>query len=121
MPTRQGGRLASRASIWPRDHFWRRMMAPRLSWPTTWNEFLPMSMPITAIWALAVLGMGVLLLMQPQPSVARWRGRSTAGPSHYLKLAVLTYGQRAEINRAITLQRLVCILVMHCTAGRAAI
>jgi hypothetical protein len=41
-----------------------------------------MSMPITAIWALADLGMGVLLLMQPLSSVARWRGRSTAGPSH---------------------------------------
>jgi hypothetical protein len=40
-------------------------------------------MPITAIWALAVLGMGVLLVMQPLASVARWRGRSTAGPSHY--------------------------------------
>jgi hypothetical protein len=54
----------------------------RLSWPTTWNEFLPMSMPITAIWALAVLGMGVLLVMQPLASVVRWRGRSTAGSSH---------------------------------------
>ena len=42
-----------------------------------------MSMPITAIWVLAVLGMGVLLVMQPRHSIARWRGRSTAGPSHY--------------------------------------
>jgi hypothetical protein len=40
-------------------------------------------MPITAIRVLAVLGMGVLLLMQPLSSVDRWWGRSTAGPSHY--------------------------------------
>jgi hypothetical protein len=41
-----GGILASRASTWPRDHFCRITMAPRTSWPTTWNEFLPTSMPI---------------------------------------------------------------------------
>jgi hypothetical protein len=41
-----------------------------------------MSMPITAIWVIAVLGMGVLLVMQPQSSVSRWQGGSTAGPSH---------------------------------------
>ena len=41
--------LAKRASTWPRDHFCRSTMAPRASWPTTWNEFLPISMPITAI------------------------------------------------------------------------
>ena len=50
-----------------------------------------MSTPITAIWALAVLGMGVLLVMQPQSSVSRWQGRSTAGPSHYLWLPVLLF------------------------------
>src|ERR1700736_63559 len=48
MPIRHGGRLASRASTWPRDHFWRSTRAPRRSWPTMWNEFLPISMPITA-------------------------------------------------------------------------
>src|SRR3954453_22527133 len=78
------------------------MIAPRLSWPTTWNEFLPMSMPITAIWALAVLGMGGLLLMQPQPSVARWRGRSTAGPSYYRTPHVFT---DAEMGLAVTIAR----------------
>ena len=31
-------------------------VAPRASWPTTWNEFLPISMPITAIGALLVFG-----------------------------------------------------------------
>ena len=39
-----------------------------------------MSMPITAIWVLAVLGMGVLLVMQPQSSVAA--GRAGARPDH---------------------------------------
>jgi hypothetical protein len=29
-------------------------MAPRASWPTTWNEFLPISMPITASAVLGV-------------------------------------------------------------------
>ena len=30
------------ASICPRDHLWRRTIAPRSSRPTTWNAFLPM-------------------------------------------------------------------------------
>src|SRR6516164_8175600 len=49
MPIRQGCKLASRASTWPRDHFCRNTMLPRRSWPTRWNEFLPISIPITAI------------------------------------------------------------------------
>ena len=40
------------------------------------------SWPTTAIGAFALLGMGVLLLLQPLASVARWRGRSPAGPCH---------------------------------------
>src|SRR5262249_52410037 len=43
-----GGMLAIRASIWLRNHFCRNTIAPRRSSPTTWNEFLPMSMPIVA-------------------------------------------------------------------------
>src|SRR5580704_12297872 len=62
MPIRQGGTLASRASTWPRDHFCRSTMAPRAPWPTTWNEFLPISMPITAIAVLDVRDMGALLV-----------------------------------------------------------
>src|ERR1700738_4494595 len=62
MPIRQGGILAGRTSTWPRDHFCRSTMAPRASWPTTWNEFLPISMPITAIAVLGVLRHGVLLV-----------------------------------------------------------
>src|SRR6516165_6663388 len=50
---RQGCKLASRASTWPRDHFCRNTMLPRRSWPTRWNEFLPISMPITAISLLS--------------------------------------------------------------------
>src|SRR5262245_45327334 len=53
MPMRHGGRLASRASTWPRDHFCRSTILPRRSWPTRWNEFLPISMPITAISLLS--------------------------------------------------------------------
>jgi hypothetical protein len=44
----KGGMLTSRASTCPRHHFCRSTMAPRASWPTTWNEFLQISMPITA-------------------------------------------------------------------------
>jgi hypothetical protein len=40
--------------IEPLLFYCRSTMAPRASWPTTWNEFLPMSMPITAIAVLGV-------------------------------------------------------------------
>src|ERR1019366_4169994 len=83
MPTRHGGRLAKRASTWPRDHFCRNTMAPRSSWPTMWKEFLPISMPTTAIAALSVWDMACTLSLAPLASFYRWRGRSTAGPSHY--------------------------------------
>src|SRR6266481_2346742 len=86
MPIRQGGILASRASTWPRDHFCRSTMAPRISWPTTWNEFLPISMPITTIAVLGVSDMACSLSLAPLASFAGWRGRSTAGPSHYRTL-----------------------------------
>src|SRR5258707_9981279 len=56
LPIRQGGVLASRASTWPRDHFCRSTMAPRLSRPMTWKEFLPISMPATAIAVLSFEG-----------------------------------------------------------------
>src|SRR5262249_17052065 len=50
------------------DHFWRRTIAPDLSWPTTWKVFLAMSMsmPTTAIhdW-LVLLGMGCSYRWQP--------------------------------------------------------
>src|SRR5260370_4465351 len=62
MPIRHGGIAASRASIWPRDHFCRSTIAPRRSRPTTWNEFLPISMPIVAMVAIDLLDMAVLRL-----------------------------------------------------------
>src|SRR5262245_8029348 len=58
----------SRASTWPRDHFCRSTMAPRASWPTTWNEFLPISMPITAIVVLGICDMARSLSLAPLAS-----------------------------------------------------
>src|SRR6266478_4405201 len=77
MPIRQGGILASRASTWPRDHFCRSTMAPRASWPTTWNEFLPISMPITAIAVLGVCDMACSLSLAPLAQL-----RLLAGQEH---------------------------------------
>jgi len=57
--------FASRASIWPRVHFWRTTIASRLSRPTTWNEFLPMSMPKVTTVGFVLRGMAVLLLLGP--------------------------------------------------------
>src|SRR5215510_2275023 len=62
MPIRHGGIAASRVSIWPRDHFCRSTIAPRRSRPTTWNEFLPISMPMVAMVAIDLLDMAVLRL-----------------------------------------------------------
>src|SRR5215831_15126340 len=62
MPIRHGDMFASRASTWPRDHFCRSTMAPRRSRPITWNEFLPISMPIVAMVAIDLLDMAVLRL-----------------------------------------------------------
>jgi hypothetical protein len=56
----------------------RSTIAPRSSWPTTWNEFLPISMPIV----LGASGMACSLSLVPLASLKRWRSRSTAGPSH---------------------------------------
>src|SRR5215831_15169386 len=80
MPIRHGGMLPSRASIWPRDHFCRSTIAPRRSRPTTWNEFLPISMPIVAMVAIDLLDMAVLHLTlapsQHHSPVGQERGRT---------------------------------------------
>src|SRR5665647_2789254 len=81
MPTRQGGKLAKRASIWPRDHFCRSTMAPRSSWPTTWNEFLPISMPTTAIALSSFWDMACSLSLAPPPSILLLGG-ARARPDH---------------------------------------
>src|SRR5271157_5492808 len=70
MPIRQGGVLARRFSSWLRDSLHLRTMAPRLSRPIRWKTFLPMSIPITAIWALDLanfvcVGIGWLLAVDP--------------------------------------------------------
>src|SRR5580704_3214112 len=87
MPIKHGGKLASRASTWPRDHFCRTTIAPRGSRPTTWNEFLPMSMPIVATIGVDLLDMAVLLRYPVQRPYAGSVG-STAGPFHYRKPSV---------------------------------
>src|SRR5215475_6621539 len=77
MPIRHGGMLATCASIWPRDHFCRRTIAPRWSSPTTWNEFLPISIPIVAMVAIDLLDMAVLRL-----TLAPSQHRSPVGQEH---------------------------------------
>src|SRR5260370_22719239 len=70
MPIRQGGILANRDCTWPRDHFCRSTIAPRRSRPTTWNEFLPISTPITATAVLDVLAMACSSSLVPLASLA---------------------------------------------------
>src|SRR6185436_10001106 len=49
---------------------------------TMWNEFLPISMPMTATAVWAVWDMACSLSWAPLASFICWRGRNTAGPSH---------------------------------------
>ena len=72
MPIRHGDILANGASTWPRDHFCRSTIAPQVSRPTTWNEFLPISMPITATALLGFCDMACSL----------FRFQSLAGQEH---------------------------------------
>src|SRR5215467_1598236 len=77
MPIRHGGIAASRASTWLRDHFWRSTIALRRSRPTTWNEFLPISMPIVATVAIDLLDMAMLRL-----TIAPSQHHSPVGQEH---------------------------------------
>src|SRR6476620_10365069 len=80
MPIRHAGILAKRTSTWLRDHFWRNTMPPHTSKPTTWNQFLPMSIPITVTVLLRVWDMGCSLSLAP---LARFvAGRAGARPDH---------------------------------------
>src|SRR6516162_1129728 len=82
MPIRQGCKLASRASTWPRDHFCRNTMLPRRSWPTRWNEFLPISIPITAISLSSFWDMACSFVLGVPASLLSWQGWSTdPGPT----------------------------------------
>ena len=60
----------------PRDHFCRRTIAPRSSSPTMWNEFFPISMPITEIAVDAVAGIACSSFFAPLASL------SPAGQEH---------------------------------------
>src|SRR5215475_9665046 len=80
MPIRHGGILASLPSTCPRDHFCRSTIAPRPSRPTTWNAFLPISMPITAVTPLVSSAMGVLLSLNA--SVSLLADSAGARPDH---------------------------------------
>src|SRR5215470_7212589 len=80
MPIKHGGMLASRASTWLRDHFWRKTIAPRSSRPTMWNEYLPISIPITAIADLRLSDMACSCLSRPLP--ASNAGEAGARPDH---------------------------------------
>src|SRR6266404_6137498 len=75
MPIRQAGMLASRVSTWPRDHFCRSTIAPRPLRPTTWNEFLPISIPITAITLLSFSIMACSFCWVPLTSLLADRGQ----------------------------------------------
>jgi hypothetical protein len=61
----------------PRDHFCRSTIAPHRSRPTTWNEFLPISMPIVKMVAIDLLDMAVLRL-----TLAPSRHHTPVGQEH---------------------------------------
>src|SRR6266481_5727730 len=75
MPIKQAGMLASRVSTWPRDHFCRSTIAPRPSRPTTWIEFLPISIPITAVTLLCSSVMACSFRWVPPASLLADRGQ----------------------------------------------
>src|SRR6266403_4806858 len=106
MPIRQGGILASRASTWPRDHFCRSTMAPRASWPTTWNEFLPISMPITAIAVLGVWDMACSLSLAPHPSILSLVGQEHGRTIPLAEVAPFDERSVVSQNTAVAKRRL---------------
>jgi hypothetical protein len=67
----------------PAIYFWRNTMPPRSSKPTTWNEVLPISIPITVIVLLRLWDMGCSLSLAP---LARFvAGGAGARPDHPIK------------------------------------
>src|SRR5215831_17128291 len=88
MPMRHGGRLASRASTWPRDHFCRSTILPRRSWPTRWNEFLPISMPITAISLLSFSDMACSFVFGAPCQLGLLEGREHGRTIPFSELAL---------------------------------
>src|SRR6266481_1787315 len=122
MPIKQAGMLASRVSTWPRDHFCRSTIAPRPSRPTTWNEFLPISIPITAITLLSFSDMACSFRWVPPASLLADRGagarldhpisgppvllRDYAGLIRCLLLCLLRLSQRGQGSRRESLRTL---------------
>src|SRR6266404_5321868 len=96
MPIRQAGMLESRVSTWPRDHFCRSTIAPRPSRPTTWNEFLPISMPITAITLLSFSIMACSFHLAPPASLLA-DGRQEHGRT--IPLAEVTRRKEVDSDR----------------------
>ena len=84
MPIRHGGILASRASIWPRDHFRRSTIAPRLSRPTTWKDLADIDTDYGNC-VVEIVGHSVLLVFGAPCQLRSLTGQDTAGPSHYQK------------------------------------
>src|SRR5215468_8702412 len=93
MPIRHGGMFASRVSIWPRDHFCRSTIAPRRSRPTTWNEFLPISMPIVAMVAIDLLDMAVL-----HSTLAPFQHHRPLGQEHGRTIPLADIGPDTELQ-----------------------
>src|SRR5262250_1405636 len=116
MPIKHGGMLASRASTWLRDHFWRKTIAPRSSRPTMWNEYLPISIPITAIADLRLSDMACSCLSRPLP--ASNAGEAGARPDHPIsRLRRLRFRPFARIEH---IHRLAWIVALEKRGGRVA-
>jgi hypothetical protein len=84
MPIRHGGMLASRASVWPRDHFCHVVALDQRGAVVPWNESLPTSMPIVATVRLDFLDVAVL--------------RLTLAPFEHHSLARQEHGQTVSIS-----------------------
>src|SRR5258707_15230493 len=72
-----------------RDHFCRSTIAPRRSKPTTWNEFLPISMPIVAMVAIDLLDMAGL-----RSTLAPSQHHSPVGQEHGRTIPLTDLGLR---------------------------
>ena len=68
--------LAGRTSTWSRDHFCPQHDGAACIVPTTWNQFLAISIPITAIAVLGVWHMATSTSLAPLASL------SLAGQEH---------------------------------------
>jgi hypothetical protein len=86
----QSDRLASRAFTLPRPFL--PQIAPRLSRPTRWNEFLLISMPINAIALLSLCDRLCSLTLAPPANFSLWRDWSTSRTIPLADLPALPVG-----------------------------